>query len=118
MLVGTHDGRVEHHELFVGVPCQHFKNTRKHAAFAPSAVSPVSCFPVAVALGKITLRNARAITENHGVDEQPIVQRRPSDMALAAGQHVLDSEPLVVAQSIAMHLSASLLPTTHESEKK
>jgi hypothetical protein len=73
---------------------------------------------VAVTLGQIAPRDARAIAENHGVDEQPIVRRRSSDMAFAAGQNVLDQEPLVVAQSIAMHRPASLLPTTHESEKK
>jgi hypothetical protein len=73
---------------------------------------------VAITHRKIAPRNARPIAENHGIDEQPIVRRRSTDMAFSTGQHVLDLEPLIVAQSIAMHWSASLLPTTHESEKK
>jgi hypothetical protein len=39
-------------------------------------------------------------------------------MTFAAGQEVLDLVPLVVAERIAMHVSASRLPTPHESETK
>src|SRR5262249_23795744 len=39
-------------------------------------------------------------------------------MALAAGQKILDLVPLVVAQGVAVHASASRLPTPHESETK
>jgi hypothetical protein len=39
-------------------------------------------------------------------------------MAFAAGQEILDLVPLVVAQGVAVHASASRLPTPHESESK
>ena len=48
----------------------------------------------------------------------PIVGRRAADMALAAGQEILDLLPLVVAQGGAVHASAFRLPTPHESETK
>ena len=53
MLMGTHDDCIEHHELIVGVPRQHFENTHRHAPFPPSAMAPVRRFPVAVTLGQI-----------------------------------------------------------------
>jgi hypothetical protein len=39
-------------------------------------------------------------------------------MTFAARQHIVDPGPLVVAQGVAMHPSASPLPTFQESEKK
>ena len=74
---------------------------------------------MSVALGQIAPRDARAIAIDDRVDEQAIVGRRTADMALAAGQEILDLVPLVVvAQGVAVHASASRLPTPHESETK
>ena len=73
---------------------------------------------IAETIRQITPRHARPIAEDDGIDEQAIVLGRAADMALAAGQKIFDLDPQVVAQSMAMHPSAPLLPTTHESEKK
>ena len=72
---------------------------------------------IAKALWQITPGYACPIAEDDGIDEQAIIGGRPADVAFAAGQEILDPVPLIVAQGMAMHPSASKLPTTHESEK-
>jgi len=74
--------------------------------------------PAAIALGQITPWNAGSVSINDGIDKQAVVRRRAANMALPPRQKVLDLCPLVVAQGVALHLSASPLPTVHESEKK
>jgi hypothetical protein len=45
---------------------------------------------------------------DHRIDEQTVVGSRTADMALPAGQEILDPLPLIIAQSIAVHVPASL----------
>jgi hypothetical protein len=52
------------------------------------------------------------------VDELAIVDCRTADIALMAAQEILDLVPQVVAQGVAVHASASRLPTPHDSETK
>ena len=85
MLVGAHDGRIEHHELGINVARENLENARKHATFAPSAESLVGWLPVTVPIRKITLRNTRAVAIEDRIDKQPIVGRRAADVAFAAG---------------------------------
>jgi hypothetical protein len=75
-------------------------------------------FPVTVAFGKIAPGDASAIAKENRIQEQPIVSGSAADMAFASGQKVFDPVPLIVAQSVAEHASASWLPTLHESERK
>ena len=72
---------------------------------------------IAETIRKITPGYAGTIAEDDGIREHAIVHRCATNMAVAAGQEVLDLQPLIVAQSMAMHVSASQLPTTQESEK-
>src|SRR5690606_32202951 len=116
VLVRADDGGVEHHELVVSLARQGLEHPCKHAAFTPSPVAPVGGLPVPVPLRQITPGNAGAIAVDDGIDEQPVVGRRPADVTFAAGQEVLDLVPLVVAERIAMHVSASRLPTPDQSE--
>jgi hypothetical protein len=73
---------------------------------------------LAVTLRQVTPRDARAIPIDHRIDEQAVVGSRTADMALPARQEVLDPLPLIIAQSIAVHVPTSLWPTPQESEKK
>lgn len=118
VLMRTHDGRVEHHVFVVGIPRQDLENPCKNAAFTPSPVALVGRFPVPVSLRKITPGNARAIAIDDRIDKQPVVGRGAADVALAAGQKILDLVPLVVSKRVSMHVSASGLPTPYESEAK
>lgn len=73
---------------------------------------------IAEAVRQVAPGNGRAIAEDDGINEQAIGRGRHNDMAFAAGQEIFDPSPLIVAQGMAMHSSASELPTTRELEKK
>jgi hypothetical protein len=78
----------------------------------------VDRLPVPVSLGQIAPRHARPIPIDHGIHEQAVVGCGAADMAFATGQEVFDPDPLIVAKCVAVHPSASRLPTVHESENK
>ena len=90
----------------------------ENAAFAPSPKALMDGLAFAVSLRQVPPGNTRSVTIDDGIDEQPVVGRGAADVAFAARQEILDLRPLVVAQGVAVHLSASSLPTAHESEKK
>ena len=94
-----------------------FENPREDATLAPAAVALVDALAVAKTLGQIPPGNTGPVAVDDGIDEQAIVGRRTADVTFAARQEILDLGPLVVAQSVAVHLSASPLPTTYELEK-
>jgi len=115
VLVGAHDGGVDHHVLVVVITRQHLENALENPALRPPAEALVDDLPVPETLWQVTPRNAGPISVEDGVNEQAIVRRRAADMAFAAGQKILDPIPLVVAPCIASHRSAPLEPTAHES---
>ena len=97
MLVGAHNGGVDHHVFVVVIARQQLENALEHAAFRPPIEALVDDILIAETLREITPRNAGSISEENGFDEQPIIRRRAPDMAFAAGQNILDPIPLVVA---------------------
>jgi hypothetical protein len=115
MLVSANNGGVDHHVFVVVIARQQLENAIEHPALRPTIEALVHDIPIAKTFREITPRNARSISEENGFDEQPIIRRSASDMALAAGQNILDPIPLVVAQCVAPHRSALLRPTIHES---
>src|SRR3990172_7507544 len=96
-LVSGHDGGVDHHVFVVVIACQQLENALENSAFRPPAEALVDDLPIAETLGKIAPRNAGSISVENGLDEQSVIRRRAPDMALAAGQKILDPIPLVVA---------------------
>src|SRR5437763_657336 len=96
MLVGAHDGSVDHHVFVVVIACQQLENAFENSALRPTIEALVDDGPIAETLRKITPRNVRSISKENGFDEQPIIRRRAANMAFAAGQKVLDPIPLIV----------------------
>ena len=106
MLVGAHDGSVQHHVFVVVVARQQLENALENAALRPSIEALIDDIPIPEALRKIAPRNAGAKPEKNRFDEKPIVRRRAADMAFASGQRILDPVPLIISQCIASHRSA------------
>jgi hypothetical protein len=106
MLVGSNNGGVDHHVFVVVIFRQRLKNTIENAAFAPASQPLVDVLPIAEAGGKIAPGNAGPVAIQHRLDEQTIVGRRATDMALPAGKPILDPIPLIVPQTITMHRPA------------
>ena len=111
VLMGPHDGAVDHGVFVVRVGCQKFEHRAPHAALGPSAKARVNRLPIAEALRQVAPWNAGAIAVDHGVDKQPIVLGGHPDMTVTSGQKILDPIPLVVAKRVTAHLSAPRQPT-------
>src|SRR6516165_11771360 len=116
MLVSAHDCGVDHHVFVVVIAGQELENAPENGALGPSVEALIDDLPVAKALGQIPPRDAGAKPEKDSFDEQAIVCRRTAHMAFAAGQNILDSIPLVVAQCITSHRSAPPRADPHESD--
>ena len=100
VLVGSHDGRVDHGVFVVGVLGQYFKQALPHTAPAPAHMAQVHHAEVPNRSGRIAPGNARAIAVEHRIDEQAVVFGRRSNVPGPAGQQVLDLQPLLICQGV------------------
>jgi hypothetical protein len=118
MLMGAHDGAVDHRIFVVGVCCEVLKDRLPHTSLSPAAEAPVHVLPVTEPLRYIAPWHPCPITIEHGLDEQSIVRCGHPDRTFPPGHQVFDPFPLVVAQSEPPHhRSAPYKLTTHESKK-
>jgi hypothetical protein len=118
MLVGAHNGAVDHRIFVIGVCGEMPKHPLPHPAFGPTAEPQMDFCPVTEPLRQIAPWHASTITVQHRVYEQPIVRRGHPDRAFAPGQQVLDPFPRIVTQSEATHhRSVSNKLTAYESKK-
>jgi hypothetical protein len=115
VLVGSHNGTVDHPILVVGIGGEMLEHELPHSGFCPAAEAPMRIFPIAEAFRQIAPGNARPITVQHRFHEQAVVRCSHADGTLAAWQQVLDSVPLIVAKPVAAHRSAPEKLTAYES---
>src|SRR6201998_2418797 len=106
MLVGTHDGAVNHRIFVVGVGGQVLEEALPHPFFGPAAEPPVGVLPVAKPLRQVAPGSSGAVAVEHRFDESAIVVGGDAYITGFAGQQVLDSLPLVIAKCISVHRSA------------
>ena len=95
--MGAHDGGVDHSVFIVVITRQQLENALENSALRPPAEALMTNLPVPETLRQITPGNPGAVALQDRIHEQPIVDCRAADMALAAGQKILDPIPLVVA---------------------
>src|SRR5215212_9754618 len=115
VLVGAHDGGVDHRVFVVRVARQVFVNRLPNPALRPPAEPRMDRFWIAKPLGQVPPRNAGPIAIKHGLHEQPVVFRRHADMALPPWQKILDAIPLVVAKGVASHRQLRITLAAHEA---
>jgi hypothetical protein len=119
MLMGAHDGAVDHRIFVVGVCGEMPKHPLPHTAFGPAAEPQVDLYPITEPRRQIAPRHSGTITVQHRLYEQPIVRRGHPDRAFSPGQQVLDPFPLIVPQSESPHhRSVSNKLTAYESKKQ
>jgi len=97
MLMGSHNGGIDHHVLIVVITSQVFEYTLENTTLALASQPLVRVLPVPEALGKITPRDACGIPIEHCLNEQPIVRGRSPDVPFTSGQKLLDPIPLIVS---------------------
>jgi hypothetical protein len=118
VLMGAHDGAVDHRVLVVGIACEVLEDALPHTRVGPAAEAPMHLHTIAEAFGQVAPGNTGPVAVEHRLDEQPIIRRRDADPALLPRQQVLDSVPLVIVQAIAAHRSAPNRLTAYESENR
>src|SRR6516162_8123576 len=106
VLVGAHDGAVNHRIFVVRVGGQVLEEALPHSFIGPAAEPPVGVLPVAKPFRQIAPRNSGTVAVEHRFDESAIVVGGDADITGFAGQPVLDSLPLVIAKCISVHRSA------------
>jgi hypothetical protein len=106
VLMGSHDGAVDHRVFVVGIGHEVLKNPLPYPVPGPLAEPPVGVLPVAEPLRQIAPRDAGTVSIENGFDESTIVARGGTDISGFPRKQVLYSLPLIVAQSISGHGSA------------
>ena len=118
VLMGAHDGAVDHRIFVVGILGQVLEDALPDAGLGPATEAAVDVLPVAKTLRQVTPGDAGAIAVEHGVDEQAVICRGHTDAPWPARQVVFDPLPLVVTQGMSVHRSASPKLTAYESKNR
>src|SRR4051794_10275869 len=118
VLMGAHDGAVDHRILGVSVPGQALKNPLPDTGFSPAAEAAMDVLAVAKALRQVAPGDAGAIAVENGIDEQAVVRGGPTNRPRPAGQQISDPLRLVVTKGISAHRSASSKLTAYESKNR
>ena len=115
VLMGAHDGTVDHRVFVIGIHGQVAEKPFPNARLGPSAEATMHVLPIPEALRQVTPRNTSTIAIEHCLDEPAIIRRSRPHIAIAPGQQVSDTFPLIVAKTIAPHRSAPTTLTSYES---
>ena len=100
MLVGTHDGGIDHGVFVICILRQGLEDLLPRAALAPARVAGVHHAEITKTRRQIAPGDAGALTVEHCIDEQPVVSRSRSRLSSLAGQQVLDALPVLISQGI------------------
>jgi hypothetical protein len=76
VLMGAHDGAVDHGVLIVRVSPQILEHPLPHAVLGPAREAGMDLDRIAKALRQIAPRDARSVALQHGFHEQPVVPGR------------------------------------------
>ncbi len=86
--MSAHDGAVHQRVSGAGIGTEMRKDPLPDAVFGPAAETRMHIFPVTEALRQVTLGNAGAATEQHGLDEQAAIGGRRADPSFPPWQQV------------------------------
>jgi hypothetical protein len=106
MLMGSHNGAVDHRVFVVGIGGEVLEDPAPDARFGPPAKALVNVLPVAEAFRQVAPGYPGPVAIQYRFHEQAIVRRGYPDAARPTRQQVFDAIPLVIAQSVAVHRSA------------
>jgi len=108
MLVGPHNGGINHGVFVIRIFSQSLEHALPNPALAPAAVPGMNNPEVAKALRQVPPRNARPVAVQHSIHKQTVVFcRRPHPFG-GTWQHILDPLPLIIPQRVSStHENAS-----------
>ena len=100
MLMGAHDGGVDHGIFVVRGVCQMLEHSLPDAASGPAAESRMHHAKVAKSIPQVAPRNPSTIALQHRLHKQTVVPRRSAYTTHPTRQSLLDTLPLIVPQPI------------------
>ena len=100
MLVGAHDGGIDHGVFVVGVQGKTIEDRLPDAANGPPAEPRMHHAKVAEAIRQVTPWNPGPIPIQHSLDKQPVVPCRTAHDTFPTWQQILEPIPLIVSQPI------------------
>ena len=110
MLVGAHDGGIDHGVFVVGVFGQMLEDFFPYAARGPAAETRMHHAEIAKPLRQVAPRNPSPVAIQHRIDEQPVVHGWTPDGTVPPWKKPFDSLPRIVPQSVT--------PNTHPQKLK
>ena len=102
MLVGAHDGAVNHRIFVVGLGGQVLEEAVPHPFLGLAADWLVRVLPVAKPVRQVAPRNSGAVAIQHRFNEAAIVAGGDADITGFAGQQVPASLPFVITKCISV----------------
>jgi len=116
MLMGPHDGGVDHRIFVVGIIRQGLEKPLPDPTLRPPAEPPMGVLPIAETFWKIAPRRTRPELPDHRFHENPVAQLAVTAHApRPTRQKILDPAKLVVPQAIAPHRKPPQLKVPYES---
>lgn len=100
MLMGAHDGCIDHGVLVIGLGAERFKHSLPNTRSAPAHKPSMDNAEVAKAIRQVSPGNACAIAVEHSIYEEAIVFTGRANMSSPAGQKVFDAIPLRICHGI------------------
>ena len=97
MLMGAHDGTVDHRIFVVRIKGQVLKDPLPYAGLGPTAETSMDILPVSKPFGQVSPRCTGPIAIDHRFHKQSVVLRRHAHRFLSTGKEILDSFPLIIA---------------------
>jgi hypothetical protein len=110
VLMGAHDGRIDHRVFVVGVLCQMLEDTFPDTGLGPTGKARMNRLPVSKALQQVPPGHAGPVSIQNRLNKQSIVLGGHSTCP-APRQQTLDPLPFVVVQSIAPHAQGRPSPS-------
>ena len=114
MLMGAHDGGVDHGIFVVRVVCQMLEHSLPDAASDPAAESRMHHAKVAKSIPQVAPRNPSTIALQHRLHKQTVVPRRSAYTTHPTRQSLLDPLPLILPQPITPHHHPLKLQATQD----
>ena len=107
VLMGPHDGRIDHRVFVVGVRGQMLEDALPDARLGPAGKARMNRLPGSEALRQVPPGHAGPVSVQNRLDKQTIVLGGRAHIPRTSRQKILDPIPLVVAHCVALHVSAS-----------
>ena len=113
MLVGAHDGGIDHGIFVIGVLGKMLEDSLQDPASSPAAEPRMHHAEIAETLRQIAPRDTRPIAIQHSLHKQTVIHGRAAHRTAPPRQKTLDPIPLIVPQPVTPYTHSLKLKSAH-----